>query len=115
MLTYKGKEYVCHLDFGMEMVRSKWKAVILCHLNDGPKRFLELQRTVTGVTQKVINEKLKELEEDGLIEKTYTEVPPRVEFRLTQAGKELFPALDMIQKWAEKHYSKQTSPVQPPP
>ena len=107
MIVYKGKQYVCHLDIGMELISSKWKAVILCHLNDGPKRFLELQRVVSGVSQKVINEKLKELEEDGLIQKTvYAEVPPKVEFSITQVGRELFPALDIIQKWSKKNFSE---------
>ncbi|MFZ5967261.1 MAG: winged helix-turn-helix transcriptional regulator [Bacillota bacterium] len=106
MIHYKGKKYVCYIDLGMELIRGKWKAVILCHLNDGPKRFLELQKITCGVSQKVLNEKLQELERDGLIKKTaYPEVPPRVEFELTEMGKEFFPALDMIQKWTFKHFS----------
>lgn len=106
MIRYKGKKYVCYLDLGMELIRGKWKAVILCHLNDGPKRFLELQRITYGVSQKVLNEKLQELERDGLIKKTtYPEVPPRVEFELTEMGRELFTALGMIQSWSIKHFS----------
>ncbi|GAB6158713.1 helix-turn-helix domain-containing protein [Desulfotomaculum varum] len=105
MIVYKNKKYVCHLDLAMEIIRGKWKSVILCHLNNGPKRFLELQRITCGVSQKVLNEKLKELEDDGLIFKTvYPEVPPRVEFELTPKGKELFPALDLLEKWAAKYY-----------
>ncbi len=105
MLEYKNKKYVCAIDLGMELIRGKWKAVILCHLNDGPKRFLELQRITCGVSQKVLNEKLQEMEGDGLIRKViYPEVPPRVEFYLTDRGKELFPALHMVQQWAEKQF-----------
>ena len=105
MLEYKGKKYVCHIDLAMELIRGKWKAVILCHLNDGPKRFLELQRITCGVSQKVLNEKLQELEQDGLITKTvYAEVPPKVEFDLTEMGRELFVALEMIQNWSKKHF-----------
>ncbi|WP_330391315.1 helix-turn-helix domain-containing protein [Peptoclostridium litorale] len=90
----------------MDFIRGKWKAVIMCHLNEGPKRFLELQRITCGVSQKVLNEKLTELEKDGLIFKTaYPEVPPRVEYELTDMGKELFPALDILQKWSVKHFS----------
>ena len=89
----------------MELIRGKWKAVILCHLNDGPKRFLELQRITCGVSQKVLNEKLRELERDGLIEKiVYAEVPPKVEFILSRVGKDLFPALEMIQAWSIKYF-----------
>lgn len=105
MPKYKGKNYVCHLDLAMELIRGKWKAVILCHLNDGPKRFLELQRITCGVSQKVLNEKLKELEEDGLVFKTtYPEVPPKVVFELTEIGKEIFPALEILKKWGQKHF-----------
>jgi DNA-binding HxlR family transcriptional regulator len=106
MISYNGKRYVCYMDLGMELIRGKWKAVILCHLNNGPKRFLVLQKITCGVSQKVLNEKLQELERDGLIKKTaYPEVPPRVEFELTEMGRELFPVLDMIQNWAGKHFS----------
>ncbi|SKB64722.1 transcriptional regulator, HxlR family [Acetoanaerobium noterae] len=105
MLKYKNKKFVCHIDLGMELIRGKWKAVILCHLNDGPKRFLELQRITCGVSQKVLNEKLTELENDGLIFKTtYPEVPPRVEYELTDLGKGLFPALDLLEQWTVKNY-----------
>lgn len=106
MPVYKGKKYVCHLDLAMELVRGKWKAIILCHLNNGPKRFLELQRITCGVSQKVLNEKLKQLEDDGLIFKTtYPEVPPKVVFELTEMGKELFPALHIMEKWALKYFT----------
>jgi DNA-binding HxlR family transcriptional regulator len=105
MISYNGKKYVCNIDLGMELIRGKWKAVILCHLNDGPKRFLELQRITCGVSQKVLNEKLRELERDGLIRKiVYAEVPPKVEFLLTEIGQELFPALEMIQKWSITYF-----------
>jgi DNA-binding HxlR family transcriptional regulator len=105
MLEYKGKNYVCHMDLGMDLIRGKWKAVILCHLNDGPKRFLELQKITIGVSQKVLNEKLQELERDGLINKTtFDEMPPRVIFELTDLGKQLFPALSMIQNWVKDNF-----------
>ncbi|SHH39007.1 winged helix-turn-helix transcriptional regulator [Clostridium grantii] len=104
MIKYNNKNFVCDLDLGMELIRGKWKAVILCHLNEGPKRFLELQRITCGVSQKVLNEKLKQLQDDGLInKKVYDEVPPKVEYELTEIGKDLFPALNHIQQWAKKH------------
>ncbi|MDF2505820.1 helix-turn-helix domain-containing protein [Clostridium sp.] len=105
MLNYKGKEFVCYLDLGFELIRGKWKAVILCNLNEGPKRFLELQRFTGNVSQKVLSEKLSELEIDGLIEKkAFSEIPPRVEYFLTERGEKLFPALDMIQQWAIENF-----------
>ena len=89
----------------MEMIRGKWKAVILCHLNDGIKRFNQLQRIIPGVSQKVLMEKLYELEEDGLIlKKDYGERRPKVEYSLTERGLKLFPALDEIQRWAEEEF-----------
>jgi DNA-binding HxlR family transcriptional regulator len=107
MIDYNGKQYVCLLDLGFEVIRGKWKAVILCHLGDGPKRFLELQRITCGVSQKVLNEKLRELEEDGLIHKeVYPEIPPKVEYSLTEKGKALYPALKMIEDWSSEHYIK---------
>lgn len=106
MLEFNDKKYVCYLDLGIDLIRGKWKAVILCHLNEGPKRFLELQRITCGISQKVLNEKLTELENDGLIFKTiFPEVPPKVEFALTEMGREINPALEIIQKWSLKHFS----------
>lgn len=106
MLEYNNKAYICHLDLGFEIIRGKWKAVILCHLSEGPKRFLELQRITCGVSQKVLNESLKQLENDGLINKQiYAEVPPKVEYSLTEKGEELVPSLKIIEEWSKKHYS----------
>lgn len=106
LIQHKNKSYICPLDLGFEMIRGKWKAVILCHLNAGPRRFLELQRITCGVSQKVLNESLKQLEEDGLISKhIYAEVPPRVEYSLTERGLELIPALKIIENWSEKYFS----------
>lgn len=106
MLKYKNKKYVCHLDLGMEFLRGKWISVILCHLTGDPIRFLELQRRVKGISQKVLNEQLKALELEGLIDKKiYPEVPPRVEYFLTKKGSDLIPALDLIEEWAKKYFT----------
>lgn len=107
MIEYKGKPYVCHLDLGFELIRGKWKSVILCHLAEGPKRFLELQRITSGVSQKVLNQTLKQLEEDGLITKqVYAEVPPRVEYSITEIGGELVPALRQIEGWTRAYLDR---------
>jgi DNA-binding HxlR family transcriptional regulator len=105
LIKYKDKSYICYLDLGFETIRGKWKAVILCHLCDGPKRFLELQRITSGVSQKVLNEALKQLEDDKLIsKKVYAEMPPKVEYFLTAKGEELIPALKIIEGWSEKYF-----------
>lgn len=105
MIKYNNKEYVCLLDLAMDFIRGKWKAVILCHLLNEPKRFLELQRITNGVSHKVLTEKLKELEEDNLIQKiVYDENPPKVEYKLTPMGKDLSMAIKEIEKWSLKYY-----------
>ncbi len=110
MIEYKDKKYVCLLDLGFETIRGKWKSVILCHLYEGQKRFLELQRITQGVSQKVLSEKLKELELDGLIEKiVYAEIPPRIEYKLTSKGLELTEAVKLIENWSIKYYKEETN------
>ncbi|UZW13795.1 helix-turn-helix domain-containing protein [Clostridium pasteurianum] len=105
MIYCNGKKYVCLLDFAMDFIRGKWKAVLLCHLYDEPKRFLELQRITNGISQKVLNEKLKELENDELLTKTiYPEIPPKVEYNLTDKGKELTKIIKEIEAWSIRHY-----------
>lgn len=107
MIKHNNKEYVCYLDFAMDFIRSKWKAVLLCHLKDGPKRYLQLQRITIGISHKVLNDTLKQLELDGLIFKTtYPEVPPRVEFELTELGFGLAPALAILEEWGKKHFKE---------
>lgn len=106
MIKYKNKKYVCLLDLAMDSIRGKWKAVILCHLYEEPKRFLELQRITNGVSHKVLTEKLKELEEDNLIQKiVYDENPPKVEYKLTPMGRDLSTIIKEIEKWSLKYYS----------
>ncbi len=106
LIEYNGKSYICALDLGFEIIRGKWKAVILCHLSDGPKRFLELQRITCGVSQKVLSESLKQLEVDEIISKhIYAEMPPRVEYSLTGKGNELVPALKIIEEWSKNNFS----------
>lgn len=106
LIEYKGKSYVCPLDLGFEIIRGKWKAVILCHLSEGSKRFMELQRITCGVSQKVLSETLKQLEDNEIISKhIYAQIPPRVEYSLTQKGQGLVPALKIIEEWSKNHFS----------
>ncbi len=105
MITRDGKKYVCKLDWAFEIIRGKWKAVILCHLLEGTKRFLELQRITCGVSHKVLSEKLKELEDDGLLhKKVYDEYPPKVEYWLTEKGEEYSKVLKSIELIGEKYF-----------
>lgn len=106
MINYNGRDYICLLDFAMDFIRGKWKAVLLCHLYDKPRRFLELQRITEGISQKVLNEKLKELENEDLInKKIYPEIPPKVEYYLTEKGTDITKIIKGIESWAIKYYS----------
>ena len=106
MIYSKGKEYICLLDYAMDFIRGKWRAVLLCHLYDEPKRFLELQRITTGISQKVLNENLKELINDELVDKKiYAQIPPKVEYYLTDRGNELTKIIKEIETWSINHYS----------
>lgn len=105
MIEHNNKEYVCKLDLASDILRGKWKTVLLCHIAKGPKRFLELQHTTGSISQKVLNEKLVELEKEGLIQKTiFPEVPPRVEFTLTPKGMDLALVIDQLEEWSHKYY-----------
>ena len=98
------KNYLCTLDYAMELIKGKWKAVIICHLNDSSCRFLELQRKLPGVSHKILSEKLNELVDDQLIIKTvHSHTPPNVEYKLSEHGLELFKIIDLLQTWADKY------------
>lgn len=98
------KKFVCSLDYGMEIIRGKWKAVIICHLDKSATRFLELQRMLPGVSQKVLTEKLRELEKDGIVEKSIiSELPLKVEYSLTESGSRLYEILRQLEMWSKDY------------
>lgn len=101
MISYNGKQYRCPVEVTMGMISGKWKSLILWHLHEGPVRYKELERIVPGVSQKMLTQQLKEMEGDGLLLRTvFPEVPPRVEYELTELGHSVFPILEMMQEWA---------------
>lgn len=94
----------CPVEASLEMFGGKWKGIALYHLLDGTKRFNELKRKVGNVTQRMLTKQLRELEEDGLISRrVYAEVPPKVEYRLTEKGKSLRPILLALEKWGARY------------
>lgn len=98
------KKIVCPILQAIAMISDKWKVLILYHLRDGKKRFSELRRSLQGVTQRVLTHQLRALEHDGLISRhVYPEVPPRVEYELTELGTTLIPVLDKFEEWAREH------------
>lgn len=88
----------------LEVIGGKWKPLIMFLLVKKTMRFSELQKSITGITQKMLTQQLRELESDGLVSrKVYPQVPPRVEYSITSHGKTLLPVLDTMHKWGENH------------
>ena len=97
----------CPVETTLTLISDKWKVLILRDLMPGTKRFGELKRSVGTVTQKVLTAQLREMEESGLLIRTvYPEVPPRVEYTLTDLGRSLKPILDAMQSWGEAYQEK---------
>ena len=97
----------CPVETTLTLISSKWKVLIVRDLLAGTKRFGELRRSVGNVSQKVLTAQLREMEEDGLVDrKVYPEVPPRVEYSLTELGRRLEPVLSALWNWGETYQSK---------
>ena len=94
----------CPVETTLTLISSKWKVLILRDLLAGTKRFGELRRSVGNVSQKVLTAQLREMEDSGLVTRTvYPEVPPRVEYALTELGQSLRPILDAMWSWGEAY------------
>ena len=103
MMT-KAEMPACPVATTVQLIGSKWKLLILRNLRMRPWRFNELRRDLEGVSQKVLTDSLRALENDGIITRTvYPEVPPRVEYSLTDLGKSFLPVLDVIKEWGEQN------------
>ena len=94
----------CPVETTLTLISDKWKVLILRDLMPGTKRFGELKKSVGNVSQKVLTSQLREMEQSGLLIRTvYPEVPPRVEYTLTDLGRNLKPILDAMQSWGEAY------------
>lgn len=94
----------CPVGVLLRILGGKWKLSILCDLLDGTKRFSELRRLNSGITQRMLTNQLRELETDLVISrKVYAEVPPKVEYSLTEIGKKLEPILQQLEKWGQTY------------
>ena len=106
MLT-KEELPACPVATTVQLIGSKWKLLILRNLRMRPWRFNELRRDLEGVSQKVLTDSLRAMEDDGIITRTvYAEVPPRVEYAQSPLGESMGPILDAMAKWGEE-YKKQ--------
>ncbi|MEU0493112.1 helix-turn-helix domain-containing protein [Nocardiopsis sp. NPDC006139] len=102
-----GRTYICGLDAAMHAMGGKWKALILWWLQEKPLRFGELRRTVEGISERVLILQLRELEAHGLVHRhVHEQVPPRVEYSLTEFGRSLVPALNALGAWGEENMDR---------
>lgn len=98
----------CPVETTLELIGGKYKALILWHLSDGVLRFSQLQKSISSVTARVLTHQLRELEAQGLIaRKVYPEVPPRVEYSMTELGRSLMPILTAMRDWGAKFLRSQ--------
>ena len=96
-------ESICPVETTLSLIGGKYKALILWHLSGGPLRFSQLQKAVTA-TPRMLTLQLRELESDGLVTRTvYPEVPPRVEYAMTDLGRSLMPILTAIRDWGTEY------------
>jgi len=94
----------CPVEITLSLLGNKWKVLILREIFTGTKRFGELSRGVPGISQKMLTQQLRQMEQDGLVErKVYAEVPPRVEYSLTEIGRSLRPILDAMHAWGDRY------------
>ncbi|MNC24759.1 putative HTH-type transcriptional regulator YybR [compost metagenome] len=99
--------FACPVAFTVDVIGGKWKSLILFHLMSGTKRFNELRRLIPDITQRMLTLQLRELETDGVIHREiYREVPPKVEYSLTELGNSLAPLVSAMREWGAVHERK---------
>jgi DNA-binding HxlR family transcriptional regulator len=97
----------CEVESTLKVIGGRWKVLIIRELMAGVKRFGELQRSLNGITQKMLSQQLRELEEDGIIHReVYPQIPPKVEYSLTLLGESLKPILYAMHEWGIKYSSQ---------
>ena len=97
----------CPVETTLALISDKWKVLIIRDLLPGTKRFGDLKKSIGSVSQKVLTSQLRQMEESGLLIRTvFPEVPPRVEYTLTELGHSLKPVLDAMQHWGEEYKTK---------
>ena len=98
----------CPVETTLMLIGDKWKVLILRDLRTGTKRFGELKRSIGGISQKVLTSNLRDMEDSGLLTReVFAEVPPRVEYTLTDLGKSMSPILDTMEDWGRNFKEQQ--------
>lgn len=110
MLANDMKKYKCPMEYTLDIMGGKWKLVILWQLAvDDVRRYGEIKKSVTGITHKMLSQQLKELEADGLIHRQeYRQIPPKVEYSLSEKGISLIPVLKTMCDWGREHMDSGT-------
>ncbi|MGO9155182.1 winged helix-turn-helix transcriptional regulator [Mycobacterium sp.] len=98
-------DFGCPVEATLAVIGGKWKAVLIFHMmNGGTHRFAELRRKTTGISERVLSRQLRELEADGILRReVFPEVPPRVEYSLTEYGMSLRPVTKAMCEWGKRH------------
>ncbi|MEV7551728.1 helix-turn-helix domain-containing protein [Amycolatopsis sp. NPDC089917] len=103
----RNRTFTCGLDAAIAVMGGKWKGLILFALQDGPVRFGELRRAVPGISERVLILQLREMETTGLLHReVYHQVPPKVEYSLTEFGDSLNTAMAALGEWGEEHLER---------
>lgn len=103
-MTDKSQLPACPVETTLMLIGDKWKVLILRDLRSGTKRFGELKKSVTGISQKVLTSNLRDMEENGLLTReVFAEVPPRVEYTMTELGLSMCPILDAMAQWGTNY------------
>jgi len=106
-LTQDDEPFGCTVEATLSVIGGRWKPVILFRLMAGTQRFGELKKTISGITQRMLTNQLRELERDGVIKRqVYAEVPPKVEYSLTILGLSLKPILQAMKDWGAGYLQK---------
>jgi len=101
--TADGQEFICEFDYTLSLIGGKWKGLILWHLQFGTKRYNEIRKELGKITQKMLTQTLRSLEEDKLItRKVYPVVPPKVEYTITERGAKLIPIFHQLIEWGNE-------------
>jgi len=105
---FRDKVYNNPVELALEVLGGKWKMPILWRVKDKPWRYGELKKSLGKITHKMLTQQLRELEEDGLIHReVFAEVPPRVEYTITEEGETVIPIIKALQKWGYDFMNKQ--------
>jgi DNA-binding HxlR family transcriptional regulator len=103
----RNRSYGCGLEAALAVIGGKWKPIVLWHLTPGPRRFGELRRLVTGISEKMLIQQLREMASDGIVSRhDFREIPPRVEYALTPLGISLSRALGPLCDWGREHMER---------